>query len=87
MHDGSGGRRTAILTELAVYAVSALFSFALLGNLLKKLDPNAQATKQAKAKKKEIALKLGRPLVETNVYEDVRRVAPRAAEQLGDESE
>ena len=41
-------RRSAILTELVVYAASALFSFALLGNLLKKLDPNTQATKQAR---------------------------------------
>lgn len=70
--------RSAILTELVVYAASALISFALLGNLLKKLDPNAQASKQAKVKKKEIAARLGRPLVETNVYEDVRAAASGA---------
>ena len=39
---------SAILTELALYAASALISFALLGNLLKKLDPNAQSSKQAR---------------------------------------
>lgn len=36
------------MTELVVYAASALISFALLGNLLKKLDPNAQNSKQAR---------------------------------------
>jgi hypothetical protein len=36
------------LTELALYAVSALISFALLNNVLKKLDPNQQNNKQAR---------------------------------------
>lgn len=94
------------MTEIVVYAASALISFALLGNLLKKLDPNAQNSKQvrafrsqpqaallstkssakrkhfvlslppqAKAKRKEIAGRLGRPLLECNQYEDVRYCA------------
>jgi hypothetical protein len=36
------------LTELALYAVSALISFALLNNVLKKLDPNQQNNKQVR---------------------------------------
>lgn len=41
---------TGVLTELALYAVSALISFALLNNVLKKLDPNQQNAKQARAR-------------------------------------
>jgi hypothetical protein len=40
---------SGVLTELALYAVSALISFALLNNVLKKLDPNQQNSKQARA--------------------------------------
>ncbi len=40
---------SSALTELALYAVSALISFALLNNVLKKLDPNQQNNKQARA--------------------------------------
>ena len=39
---------SGVLTELALYAVSALISFALLNNVLKKLDPNQQNSKQAR---------------------------------------
>ena len=97
---------SGVLTELALYAVSALISFALLNNVLKKLDPNQQNSKQARwprachfsrlcggeaaapvalqrlsrvsrrtqatAKRKEISARLGRPVLETNQYEDVR---------------
>ncbi len=42
-------RKTAgVLTDLALYAVSALISFALLNNLLKKLDPNEANAKQVR---------------------------------------
>jgi hypothetical protein len=41
---------SSALTELALYAVSALISFALLNNVLKKLDPNQQNNKQARAR-------------------------------------
>ena len=40
---------SGVLTELALYAVSALISCALLNNVLKKLDPNQQNSKQARA--------------------------------------
>ena len=102
---------SGVLTELALYAVSALISFALLNNVLKKLDPNQQNSKQARshlvchfsrlrgwreaaapvavqrlrrapcraqatAKRKEISARLGRPVLETNQYEDVRFANP-----------
>jgi hypothetical protein len=41
-------RNGGILVDLALYAVSALISFALLNNVLKKLDPNASNAKQAR---------------------------------------
>jgi len=57
---------------LAIYAVSALFSFAVLTVGMRRLDPNRANTKKAAAHKKEIASRLGRPSIQTNVYEDVR---------------
>lgn len=38
---------------------------------LKRLDPNRQTSKAAIERKKELAARLGRPNLETNVYEDV----------------
>jgi SpoVK/Ycf46/Vps4 family AAA+-type ATPase len=38
---------------------------------LKRLDPNRQTSKAAIERKKELAARLGRPKLETNVYEDV----------------
>ena len=93
---------SGLLIDIALYAASALISFALLNNVLKKLDPNHEGAKQARcrlgqcrasvrrppppavpltatphpaqaqAKKKELAKRLGRPLLDTNQYEDVR---------------
>jgi len=37
-----------VAIDLALYAVSALISFALLNNVLKKLDPNEANAKQAR---------------------------------------
>jgi hypothetical protein len=105
----NGERKLAgAAVDLAMYALSALISFALLNNLLKKLDPNEGNAKQARprlceaqprpppshrpcvahrsprrspqaaAKKKEIADRLGRPLLNTNQYEDVRYVCAAA---------
>jgi hypothetical protein len=60
-----------------IYAVSALFSFGVLTVGLRRLDPNRANTKKAAAHKKEIAQRLGRPSIETNVYEDVRLLHPQ----------
>lgn len=97
--DAEGRRKaTHIAIDLALYAISALISFALLNNVLKKLDPNEGNAKQARRaaprraspppgsppslqaveKKKEIAARLGRPLLNTNQYEDVRPAAAAA---------
>ena len=95
--DAEGRRKaTSIAIDLALYTISALISFALLNNVLKKLDPNEGNAKQARRaaprvaaasltpslqaveKKKEIAARLGRPLLNTNQYEDVRPAASAA---------
>ncbi|CAL9151785.1 unnamed protein product [Musa hybrid cultivar] len=59
------------LQELVLYAASAALSCLVLFAGLRHLDPNRAATKKALEHKKEIAKRLGRPLVQTNQYEDV----------------
>ena len=60
----------SFLQEVAFLAVSALFSCLVLSFGLKRLDPNRQTSKAAEQRKKEIAKRLGRPKLVTNVYED-----------------
>ncbi|KAJ4841242.1 hypothetical protein Tsubulata_022379 [Turnera subulata] len=57
--------------ELILYAASAALSCLVLFAGLKHLDPNREASKKALEHKKEIAKRLGRPLIQTNPYEDV----------------
>ncbi|RWW22427.1 hypothetical protein GW17_00013380 [Ensete ventricosum] len=57
------------LQELVLYAASAALSCLVLFAGLRHLDPNRAATKKALEHKKEIAKRLGRPLVQTNQYE------------------
>ncbi|WOL17251.1 ATPase family AAA domain-containing protein 1-like [Canna indica] len=59
------------LQELVLYAASAALSCLVLFAGLRQLDPNRAASKKALEHKKEIAKRLGRPLVQTNQYEDV----------------
>lgn len=59
------------LQELVLYAASAALSCLVLFAGLRQLDPNRAASKKALENKKEIAKRLGRPLVQTNQYEDV----------------
>ncbi|CAN6481112.1 unnamed protein product [Victoria cruziana] len=59
------------LQELALYAASAALSCLALFVALRSLDPNRAASKKAAEQKKEIAKRLGRPLIQTNAYEDV----------------
>ncbi|OAY72108.1 ATPase family AAA domain-containing protein 1 [Ananas comosus] len=59
------------LQELVLYAASAALSCLVLFAGLRHLDPNRAASKKALEQKKEIAKRLGRPLVNTTPYEDV----------------
>ncbi|XP_059298897.1 uncharacterized protein LOC132051722 [Lycium ferocissimum] len=67
----SGSSETKFLQELILYAASAAFSCLVLFVGLRQLDPNREASKKALEHKKEIAKRLGRPLIQTNPYEDV----------------
>ncbi|XP_061996994.1 uncharacterized protein LOC133714756 [Rosa rugosa] len=64
-------RETKFLQELILYAASAAMSCLVLFVGLRHLDPNREASKKAMEHKKEIAKRLGRPLIHTNPYEDV----------------
>ncbi|KMZ66195.1 ATPase [Zostera marina] len=69
---GAGeGRHTRLIQELVLYAASAALSFVVLVAGLKQLDPNRDAAKKALENKKEISKRLGRPLSQTNQYEDM----------------
>ncbi|KAF7132949.1 hypothetical protein RHSIM_Rhsim09G0208100 [Rhododendron simsii] len=62
---------TKLLQELVLYAASAALSCLVLFVGLRQLDPNRESSKKALEHKKEIAKRLGRPLIQTNPYEDV----------------
>ncbi|XP_050385626.1 uncharacterized protein LOC126802116 [Argentina anserina] len=64
-------RETKLLQELMLYAASAALSYLAIVVGLRHLDPNREASKKAMEHKKEIAKRLGRPLIQTNPYEDV----------------
>ncbi|XP_043717417.1 outer mitochondrial transmembrane helix translocase-like isoform X1 [Telopea speciosissima] len=64
-------KETTFLQEMVLYAASAALSCLVLFVGLRHLDPNRAASKKALEQKKEIAKRLGRPLVQTNPYEDV----------------
>ncbi|KAH9619014.1 hypothetical protein KSS87_000441 [Heliosperma pusillum] len=66
-----GSTDTRFLQELVLYAASAALSCLVLFAGLKHLDPNRESSKKALEHKKEIAKRLGRPLIHTNPYEDV----------------
>ncbi|KAK4792032.1 hypothetical protein SAY86_022467 [Trapa natans] len=66
-----GSSETKFLQELVLYAASAALSCLVLFAGLRHLDPNREASKKAMEHKKEIAGRLGRPLINTNPYEDV----------------
>ncbi|KAJ8650210.1 hypothetical protein MRB53_003233 [Persea americana] len=66
-----GTSETRFLQELVVYAASAALSCLVLFAGLRHLDPNRAASKKALEHKKEISKRLGRPLIDTNPYEDV----------------
>ncbi|KAF3432766.1 hypothetical protein FNV43_RR23868 [Rhamnella rubrinervis] len=66
-----GHSETKFLQELILYAASAALSCLVLFAGLRHLDPNREASKRALEHKKEIAKRLGRPLIQTTPYEDV----------------
>ncbi|CAI0397532.1 unnamed protein product [Linum tenue] len=66
-----GSSETKVLQELLLYAASAALSCLVLFAGLRHLDPNKDAAKKSLEQKKEIAKRLGRPLIQTNPYEDV----------------
>lgn len=63
------GSDSRFLQELVLYAASAALSCLVLFAGLKHLDPNREASKKALEQKKEIAKRLGRPLINTTPYE------------------
>lgn len=65
----SGSSETKFLQELILYAASAALSCLVLFVGLRQLDPNREASKKALEHKKEIAKRLGRPLIQTTPYE------------------
>lgn len=67
----SSNGETKLVQELILYAASAALSCLVLFVGLKQLDPNRESSKKALEQKKEIAKRLGRPLIQTNAYEDI----------------
>ncbi|GLT48282.1 hypothetical protein SLA2020_219160 [Shorea laevis] len=65
------GSSEKFLQQLILYAASAALSCLVLFAGLRHLDPNREASKKALQHKKEIAKRLGRPLINTTPYEDV----------------
>lgn len=65
----SSNGETKLVQELILYAASAALSCLVLFVGLKQLDPNRESSKKALEQKKEIAKRLGRPLIQTNAYE------------------
>jgi SpoVK/Ycf46/Vps4 family AAA+-type ATPase len=66
-----GSSDTKFLQDILLYAASAALSCLVLVTGLQYLDPNRESSKKALEHKKEIAKRLGRPLINTNSYEDV----------------
>ncbi|XP_057453619.1 uncharacterized protein LOC130745393 isoform X4 [Lotus japonicus] len=66
-----GAASEKLLQDMLLYAASAALSCLVLFVGLRQLDPNREASKKALEHKKEIAKRLGRPLIQTNPYEDV----------------
>ncbi|KAH7431653.1 hypothetical protein KP509_08G059000 [Ceratopteris richardii] len=59
------------MSDLFRYALSAALSCIVLIVGIRHLDPNRAIEKKAAKHKKEIAKRLGRPLLQTNTYEDI----------------
>ncbi|OVA20652.1 AAA+ ATPase domain [Macleaya cordata] len=64
-------REKSLVRELILSVASAGFFALMAAATLRYLDPNRDASKKALKLKKQIATRLGRPLVDTNSYEDM----------------
>ncbi|KFK26979.1 hypothetical protein AALP_AA8G318300 [Arabis alpina] len=71
MRRSSERKDTTLLEQLILYVASAALSSLVLYVGIRQLDPNRDAAKKALEHKRELAKRLGRPLVKTNQYEDV----------------
>ncbi|KAL1206643.1 ATPase family AAA domain-containing protein FIGL1 [Cardamine amara subsp. amara] len=71
MKRSSGKKDSNFLEQLILYVASAALSSLVLYVGLRQLDPNRDAAKKSLEHKREIAKRLGRPLIQTNQYEDV----------------
>jgi hypothetical protein len=58
-----------LVQELVLYAASVALSCLVLFAGLRHLNPNRAASQKAQQQKKEIAKRLGRPLISTTPYE------------------
>ncbi|XP_054788550.1 uncharacterized protein LOC129294320 isoform X2 [Prosopis cineraria] len=67
----AGSSETRLVQDLLLYAASAALSCLVLFAGLRHLDPNRETSKKALQRRKEIAKRLGRPVIQTNAYEDV----------------
>lgn len=67
---GSTSVAAAVAVEVGLYAVSALFSYAVLHFGLRAIDPSRKEKDEAKRKKRQLAHRLGKPKLQTNQYED-----------------
>ncbi|CAH8279505.1 unnamed protein product [Arabidopsis lyrata] len=71
MKRSSGKKDSNFIEQLILYVASAALSSLVLYVGLRAIDPNRDAAKKSLEHKREIAKRLGRPLIQTNQYEDV----------------
>ncbi|XP_010442921.1 PREDICTED: ATPase family AAA domain-containing protein 1-like [Camelina sativa] len=71
MKRSSGRKDSNFVEQLILYVASAALSSLVLYVGLRAIDPNRDAAKKSLQHKREIAKRLGRPLIQTNQYEDV----------------
>lgn len=69
MRRSSGKKDSNFIEQLILYVASAALSSLVLYVGLRQLDPNRDAAKKSLEHKREIAKRLGRPLIQTNQYE------------------
>jgi hypothetical protein len=69
MKRSSGRKDSNFIEQLILYVASAALSSLVLYVGLRQLDPNRDAAKKSLEHKREIAKRLGRPLIQTNQYE------------------
>lgn len=65
----AGSSKTKFVQDLFLYAASAAFSCLVLFSGFRRLNSNRRTSKKALQHKKEIAKRLGRPVIQTNAYE------------------